>query len=161
MSNNTFTVCQASAGSGKTYTLAATYVAMLLSGESYRTILAVTFTNKATAEMKERILLFLDNIARQTGSEADGALEAVKQHIKRIGITRQLPSDDDLRRRAGDYYRRMLEDYDNIHISTIDTFLMQLLNGLGQMLDDSSATATVELDINQLITAAVDRMMPP
>lgn len=159
MSNNTFTVCQASAGSGKTYTLAATYVAMLLSGEIYRTILAVTFTNKATAEMKERILLFLDNIARQTGSEADGALEAVKQHIKRIGITRQLPSDDELRRRAGDYYRRMLEDYDNIHISTIDTFLMQLLNGLGQMLDDSSATATVELDINQLITAAVDRMM--
>ena len=49
-------VCRASAGTGKTYTLAAYYVGLLLSGEDYRSILAITFTNKATAEMSERIL---------------------------------------------------------------------------------------------------------
>ena len=43
------TVCRASAGTGKTYTLAAYYVGLLLSGEDYRSILAITFTNKATA----------------------------------------------------------------------------------------------------------------
>ena len=151
----TFVVCQASAGSGKTYTLAATYVALLLSGESYRTILAVTFTNKATAEMKDRILLFLDNIARNIGADADAALATVRSYM-----TRDREADSAvLRRRAADCYRRMLEDYDNIHISTIDTFLMQLLSGLGQMLDDSSATATVELDIDTLIEEAVDRLL--
>ena len=152
---NSFTVCQASAGSGKTYTLAATYVALLLSGESFRSILAVTFTNKATDEMKERILLFLDNIARNTGPAADDALSAVRRYMVRNA---DAPAEE-LRRRAGLCYRQMLEDYDNIHISTIDTFLMQLLNGLGQMLDDVSASATVELDLKRLVATAVEQLL--
>ncbi len=52
-------VNKASAGSGKTYTLAHTYIDLLKDDLAYRHILAVTFTNKATAEMKERILLYL------------------------------------------------------------------------------------------------------
>lgn len=52
-------VYKASAGSGKTYTLAHTYIDLLKEELSYRHILAVTFTNKATAEMKERILKYL------------------------------------------------------------------------------------------------------
>ena len=52
-------VNKASAGSGKTYTLAHTYIDLLKNELSYRNILAVTFTNKATAEMKERILEYL------------------------------------------------------------------------------------------------------
>ena len=52
-----FTVYKASAGSGKTFRLAVQYITMLVKEpESYRHILAVTFTNKATAEMKQRIL---------------------------------------------------------------------------------------------------------
>lgn len=152
---DTLTVCHASAGTGKTYTLAANYVALLLSGESYRSILAVTFTNKATQEMKDRILLFLDNIADNTGRDADNALKAVRARM----IRNKSASDDELRRLARDNYNRMLEDYDNIHISTIDTFLMQLLNGLGQMLDDASAGAEVELDIEHLISIAVDNLL--
>ena len=56
MSQHHLYVRRASAGSGKTFTLAAHYIALLLHGDSYRSILAVTFTNKATAEMKERII---------------------------------------------------------------------------------------------------------
>ena len=152
---DTLTVCRASAGTGKTYTLAANYVALLLSGESYRSILAVTFTNKATQEMKDRILLFLDNIADNTGDDATNALKAVRARM----IRNQSASDDDLRKRARECHTRMLEDYDNIHISTIDTFLMQLLNGLGQMLADASAGAEVELDLAHLITVAVDNLL--
>ncbi len=152
---NTLTVCRASAGTGKTYTLAATYVALLLSGESYRSILAVTFTNKATQEMKDRILLFLDNIARNTGEDANNALKAVRAYM----IRNKSLSDEQLREMAGRLYRAILEDYDNMHISTIDTFLMQLLNGLGQMLDNATAGARVELNLDQVISKAVDNLL--
>ena len=153
--SNTLTVCRASAGTGKTYTLAATYVALLFSGESYRSILAVTFTNKATQEMKDRILLFLDNIARNTGEDADSALRAVRSHM----IRNKSLSDSQLRELAGKLYSAILEDYDNMHISTIDTFLMQLLNGLGQLLDNATAGARVELDLDRVIAKAVDNLL--
>lgn len=59
------TIYKASAGSGKTFRLVAEYLKLILSNpNAYRHILAVTFTNKATAEMKERILLHLGKIAR-------------------------------------------------------------------------------------------------
>lgn len=153
--SKTLTVCRASAGTGKTYTLASTYVALLFSGESYRSILAVTFTNKATQEMKDRILLFLDNIARNTGKAADDALRSVRSHM----IRNTGKSDDELREMAKKLYSAILEDYDNMHISTIDTFLLQLLNGLGQLLDNASAGAKVELDLDRVISKAVDNLL--
>ena len=57
-------ILKASAGSGKTFSLTLHYITLLLTNEnSYREILAVTFTNKATAEMKERILSVLQGLA--------------------------------------------------------------------------------------------------
>ena len=62
-------ILQASAGSGKTFSLAAHYITLLFQNDTkYREILAVTFTNKATAEMKGRILKVLKDIA--TGDSA-------------------------------------------------------------------------------------------
>ena len=62
--NNPLTVYKASAGSGKTFTLAVEYISLLIKEpEDYRKILAVTFTNKATQEMKMRILSQLYGIA--------------------------------------------------------------------------------------------------
>ena len=72
-------VYKASAGSGKTFTLAVEYIKLLiLNPRAYRQILAVTFTNKATAEMKERILSQLYGI--QTG---DKGSEAYLNRIKK------------------------------------------------------------------------------
>ena len=67
------TIAKASAGSGKTYTLARTYISLLLQAYEqdpwpYRHILAVTFTNKATGEMKARILKELDILAHDPAS---------------------------------------------------------------------------------------------
>ena len=59
---------KASAGSGKTYTLSKTYLELLLQDKnpnSYRNILAVTFTNKAAKEMKERVNLLLDGSSNE------------------------------------------------------------------------------------------------
>ena len=90
------TVCKASAGTGKTYTLAAKYVALLLDGNSFRSILAVTFTNKATQEMKDRILLFLDRIARGTDKNALQIFESVRHNMH----LNAKASDESLRERA-------------------------------------------------------------
>ena len=76
-------VYKASAGSGKTFTLAVEYIKLLiLNPRAYRQILAVTFTNKATAEMKERILSQLYGI--QTGDKGSEAyLNRIKEETDR------------------------------------------------------------------------------
>ncbi len=160
-------VCRASAGTGKTFTLAAYYVGLLLSGESYRNILAVTFTNKATAEMKERILGYLYGIATDTGDEAflKKALELSGREIVRhggssyVGDTMVRPVDRTfLMARAEQCFREMLLDYDNVQVSTIDSFLQTLLAGMAKMLG-KAAGFRVELNLKQVITKAVDRLL--
>lgn len=88
-------VYKASAGSGKTFTLAVEYIKLLiLNPRAYRQILAVTFTNKATAEMKERILSQLYGI--QTGDKGSEAyLNCIKEETgkqsRKYGKQQALP----------------------------------------------------------------------
>lgn len=145
------TICKASAGTGKTYTLAAYYVGLLLSGEDYRSILAITFTNKATAEMSERILGYLHAIAN--GEEKD-----FLEYAKRFMIRDYNVPDSVLRQRAEENFRRMLLDFDNVQIQTIDSFLQTLLSGLAGILQ-MSAGLTTELDVDHVISQAVDRFL--
>src|SRR6185295_8776973 len=94
-------ILQASAGSGKTFSLAAHYLSLLFSDENkYREILAVTFTNKATEEMKTRILEVLKGLA--TGDEN------VDSH-RRI-ILKEHPhfTGEVMKEKAGKIYRRIL-----------------------------------------------------
>ena len=147
-------VCRASAGTGKTFTLAAYYVGLLLSGESYRNILAVTFTNKATAEMKERILGYLYSIA--TGTVDKNFLEKALM-FSRFNASVSL-DDATIVRRAEHCFRQMLLDYDSVQVSTIDSFLQTLLSGMAKMLD-KGAGFRVELNLKQVIIHAVDRML--
>lgn len=144
-------VCRASAGTGKTYTLAAYYVGLLLSGEDYRSILAITFTNKATAEMSERIMGYLYAIS-------DGGEEAFFSYAKRFMIAGKHHTDAELRQRAGECFRQMLLDYDNVKIQTIDSFLQTLLSGLSGVLQMSAGLST-ELDIDHVIRQAVDQLL--
>ena len=147
------TVCKASAGTGKTYTLAAYYVGLLLSGEDYRSILAITFTNKATAEMSERIIRYLYRISQ--GEEND-FLAYAKQFM--ISDEHRTAGDEQLRQRAGECFRKMLLDYDNVQIMTIDSFLQILLSGLAGVLKMSAGLNT-ELDIDHVIRQAVDQLL--
>ena len=145
------TVCKASAGTGKTYTLAAYYVGLLLSGEDYRSILAITFTNKATAEMSERIIAYLYAISQ--GKE-EAFLDRARQFmIRDVQAPKEL-----LAQRAGESFKRMLLDYDNVHVMTIDSFLQMLLSGLAGVLKMSAGLNT-ELDIDHVIRQAVDQLL--
>ena len=145
------TVCRASAGTGKTYTLAAYYVGLLLSGEDYRSILAITFTNKATAEMSERIMGYLYGISQ--GEEREFLL-----HARRFMIRDNMASDAELERRAHECFRKMLLDYDNVQVQTIDSFLQTLLSGLAGILHMSAGLNT-ELDVDHVIRQAVDQLL--
>ena len=128
----TLQLCRASAGTGKTYTLTHKYVDLLLKhGQSYRSILAITFTNKATAEMKERILTLLLEESR---------------------------SNSVYQERAKALFKAVLEDFDNLHVMTIDSFLQSLMRGLALKLE-KAAGYSVDLDLEHALTTAVDQIM--
>ena len=124
MSQLPLKILQASAGSGKTFSLTAHYLTLLLSGETkYREILAVTFTNKATEEMKTRILDVLKGFAEgDPAKQINDYREIVlRQHPDLDPIKLQLKSDQ--------IYRRILHDYSRFSVSTIDGFVQKVIRG--------------------------------
>lgn len=147
------TVYKASAGSGKTFTLTAEYIAMLLGCEapSHRHILAVTFTNKATAEMKERIIDELCAMASSAGRSPSGFMRKVMELLPGIDAA-------ELCRRAHTALRAILHDYDNFRVQTIDAFFQSLLGALAH---DLGLSAGLKVDINdrEVINGAVERLL--
>lgn len=145
------TICSASAGTGKTFTLAAYYIGLLLSGEDYRSILAITFTNKATAEMSERIVGYLYAISQ-------GKEKKFLARARQFMLCDNNAPDSLLEQRAGLCFKKMLLDYDNVQVMTIDSFLQTLLSGLASVLHRSAGLNT-ELDVNHVIEQAVDQLL--
>lgn len=144
-------IMKASAGSGKTYTLARTYISLLLKQEdryAYRHILAVTFTNKATEEMKSRILkeLFvLSQDPRSSGYYADF-------------VPSLFADEETLRQKAGRVLRDILHDYTAFAVSTIDKFFQQTLKAFSREIGQF-ASYQVELDRKSLVAESVDRIL--
>lgn len=152
------TVYRASAGSGKTFTLAVQYIKLLIAtagGTNYRHILAVTFTNKATAEMKDRILQQLYGIWKSIPS-SHRYLEALKAELARDGLNGL--TDEDIRLRAGRALRNILHDYSRFRVETIDSFFQSVLKNLAHEL---SLTANLQVDLNdkEMLGHAVDSIM--
>ena len=143
-------VYKASAGSGKTFTLATEYIKLLvLNPQSYRTILAVTFTNKATEEMKMRIISQLYGISRYL-PDSKNYLATI---IKKTGL-----SEAQVCERAGKALYLLLHNYNYFRVETIDTFFQSVLRNLARELD---LTANLRIGLNdiQVEEQAVDRLI--
>ena len=147
---------KASAGSGKTYTLALEYIKELLIGESdtYRHILAVTFTKDATGEMKERILSDLYGLAFKT-EDSKKFLDSIKEALKEAGRSMD---ESMIRKKAGESLNTIIHDYSRLYITTIDSFFQKVLRNLARELGRSSKF-NIEMNSAGIRLEAVNRMI--
>jgi len=156
-----FLVYKSSAGSGKTYTLVREYLQLALASpepDYFRHILAITFTNKAADEMKDRVLRKLEFIAnggegRGTsgeGSTPDSLSEELKKNL--------LIDDFQLADRAGKLLSHILHHYSDFSISTIDKFTHRILSTFAHDMRLPVAF-NVEVDSDEMLTEAVDILL--
>ena len=151
---SSFQVYNASAGSGKTFTLVKEYLKILLStpdSNSFQQILAVTFTNKAAAEMKDRVIQNLREFAKNdilvNKSETFLLLE------NELSI-----SDQTLHIRAKKVLHSILDNYSAFHITTIDSFTYRLIRSFAFDLG-LPLNFEVEMDAKSLLNEAVELMI--
>lgn len=143
---------KASAGSGKTYNLAKKYIFLCLDTDdiyAYRHILAVTFTNKATEEMKGRILEELYKLA--TDTEDSG-------YFSELMNCGRFKTADELKESATRVLKKILHDYSAFAVSTIDSFFQRTLKAFAREIGQF-ASYQVELDREMLIMETVDRVL--
>lgn len=152
-------IYKASAGSGKTFTLAVEYIKhLILNPRAYRQILAVTFTNKATAEMKERILTQLYGIWKKDPA-SKVYLERIKNYKLKIkGESENGLTDEEIRRRAGMALQYMLHDYSRFRVETIDSFFQSVMHNLARELE-LSPNLNIELNNADILSDAVDSLI--
>ena len=152
-------VYKASAGSGKTFTLAVEYIKhLIINPRAYRQILAVTFTNKATAEMKERILTQLYGIWKGAPS-SEAYLERIKNYKLKIkGEGGDRLTDGEIRQRAGMALQYMLHDYSRFRVETIDSFFQSVMRNLARELE-LSPNLNIELNNSEVLSDAVDSLI--
>ncbi len=154
LSDTTFQIYNASAGSGKTFTLVREYLKLLLRSDypdTYKQILAITFTNKAVNEMKERVIRSLREMASEDilSSPTDMFLQLGKD-LNTDSIT--------LHNRSRNVLKRILHNYAFFDIATIDKFNHRLLRAFAHDLH-LPVNFEVAIDTVSLLNEAVDRLV--
>ena len=118
MQDSAFKIYNASAGSGKTFTLAKTYIKILVNSknnEQFKSILAITFTNKAVGEMKERIIEMLKVFSQKESlSEPHPMFSAICEELS--------IAPEFLIKRSEHILKHIMHNYGAFDISTIDGF---------------------------------------
>jgi len=125
-------IVKASAGSGKTFSLTAHYISLLFKENiSFSQILAITFTNKATAEMKHRILSVLEGLARDNGQypHYKEVIQQLNPHL----------NAEEIRLKAQQIYRQILHRYGLFAVTTIDGFVQKIIRSFSYELEIGSA----------------------
>ena len=150
-----FFVYKSSAGSGKTYTLVREYLQLALAApepDYFRHILAITFTNKAADEMKDRVLKKL--AALSTSDTGHPTSDPLKEELK----TNLNLSDAELAHRAGKLLSHILHNYSDFSISTIDKFTHRILSTFSHDMR-LPVTFNVEVESDELLTEAIDILL--
>lgn len=148
MADKALTIYRASAGSGKTFMLTRHFLTLALASDhNYARILAITFTRKATAEMRQRIVDELHTLA--TGGES-----AHRAHLAQALAA----TPADLQARARRLLHRILHDYSNFSVTTIDQFFQRIIRSLARELGIPSGFS-VELDEARLQAQAVEALL--
>lgn len=139
------TIYRASAGSGKTYTLTREYLKLVFADPmNYKSILAVTFTNKATDEMKSRILREIYILSHsETSPYAQELCE--ENHL----------NQEQLKKRAKEILSRLLHDYSRFSVTTIDSFFQKVVRSFTREIGLQMGY-DIELDQTRVLNEAVD-----
>ncbi len=150
-----FQVLHSSAGAGKTHALVRHYLGLCLSSENtsaYRQILALTFTNKAAGELKERVILYLEDLAK--GRMEDGRIRDLMDHLMAAANV----SEAVIIARAEACLKHMLHHWSEVAISTIDAFTRRVVQPFARdlQLDHDLRMTTEE---NYYRDLAVDRLI--
>ncbi|HET8860641.1 UvrD-helicase domain-containing protein [Marivirga sp.] len=145
---NLFTVYKSSAGSGKTFTLTREYLKLAFQHpDHFKKILAVTFTNKATQEMKERIIHNLFDFSRNTPSHMGDQLKTI------LGI-----SDSQLQTQSQQLLISILHNYSRFSVQTIDRFFQNVMRSFARELS-LQGDGELLLNTNEVRQAALDLLM--
>jgi len=147
-----FTVYRSSAGSGKTFVLVKEYLKIILQEpETFRHILAITFTNKAANEMKGRVLGTLKSLSESLNSKINtSSSDLLRQLVKETNLT-----ESEIASRSEEVLKKILHHYSDFAIGTIDSFFHRIIRTFAHDFG-LPVNFTVELDSDELLTTAVD-----
>ena len=147
-----FTVYKSSAGSGKTYTLVREYLKIILAEpKDFRKVLAITFTNKAANEMKQRILSSLQDLsAFESSSDAIAVKFMLPELIEETKL-----DEKKISRNAEKCLQLILHNYSDFGVSTIDSFVHKIIRTFAHDMH-LPLNFEVEMDSDELIAKAVD-----
>lgn len=149
-----FNIYNASAGSGKTYTLVKEYLSLLFTSartDTYKNILAITFTNKAVGEMKKRIIESLLSFRNEETTAENNSL--FKIILKETGF-----SADEIRRKSAEILKSIIHNYAAFEISTIDGFTHRVLRTFARDLG-IPLNFEVEMETDEILAEAVDSLI--
>lgn len=154
MAKTAFSIYNASAGSGKTYMLVKEYLRILLQSpvdDTYRKILAITFTNKAVEEMKGRIIQYLSDFAKDDpGDRADALMKVLSGET---GLSLATIKD-----KARAIIKNIIHNYASFDISTIDRFTHKVIRAFAHDLN-LPVSFDVSLETDLLLQEAVDAII--
>jgi ATP-dependent exoDNAse (exonuclease V) beta subunit len=159
MQRHSFSIYDASAGSGKTYTLVKEYLKIILTSpkiDAYRNILAITFTNKAVHEMKSRIVDSLSEFAKDKPSNK--AQELMQDLVKDTKDWKVKLSAPFIKTKSQQIIKHIIHNYAAFDISTIDKFTHKVIRAFAHDLN-LPMTFEVTLDTENLLIEAVDAII--
>ena len=160
-STGNFVVYSSSAGSGKTYTLTRFFIRLLLKSKDpkyFRTIVAITFTNKAANEMKERIFQNLVLLSKDDSEFADKkslqeARNLRSDYVSFIGI-----SEENLKEKSKQIVSEILHNYTDLTVQTIDKFTHKIIRPFARDLD-VSPDFNIELGEDEILSKSIDVLL--